>query len=249
MAGIDIKTTQNVTIEYDAASLWERLVASLIDAIIVAAMYLVITLLIISALGSDPTSTDQGWFMLIGLLPITGLMLYHFLSEILANGQTWGKKAMGVKVIRLDGKEAGLSDSLLRAVFYIVDGILTLGILGSLLIVSTGKRQRLGDMTANTTVIKLRPNLRFGLEDILRINTLDNYEPMYPEVRRYSEQDMLFIKNALARYRKYPNEAHRRVINELVEKVRLQLNLKGETPRDKAEFLKTLIRDYIVLTR
>ncbi|MEZ4993986.1 MAG: RDD family protein [Saprospiraceae bacterium] len=248
MASIEIKTTQNVTIEYDAATLWERLVASLIDGIIVIAMYLFITLVIISAIGSDPTESDQGWFLLIGLLPATGLMLYHFLSEILANGQTWGKKAMGVKVIRLDGKEAGLSDSLLRAVFYIVDGILTLGILGSLLIVSTAKRQRLGDMTANTTVIKLRPNLRFGLDDILRINTLDNYEPMYPQVRQYSEQDMLFIKNVLARYRKHPNTAHRQIINELVEKIRQQLDL-NEIPRDKSEFLKTLIRDYIVLTR
>lgn len=248
MAGIEIKTTQNVTIEYDSASLWERLVAALIDIIIVLAMDLLLSLVIISALANDPMDSDQGWFIFIALLPTTGFMLYNFLSEILANGQTWGKKAMGIKVIRLDGKEASLSDSLLRAVFYIVDGIMTVGILGALLIVSTAKRQRLGDMTANTTVIKLKPNLRFGLQDILRINTLDNYEPSYPEVRQYSEQDMLFIKNALSRYRKYPNAAHREVIDKLVQKVQRQLGLT-ETPRDKLEFLKTLIRDYIVLTR
>lgn len=248
MASIEIHTTQNVTIEYDAATLWERLIASLIDGIIVLAMYLLLSLLIISAGEHELIETDQGWYMFLGLMPIAGFMLYNFLSEILNNGQTWGKKAMGVKVIRLDGKEAGLSDSLLRSVFYIVDGLLTVGILGSILIASTAKKQRLGDMTANTTVIKLKPNLRFGLEDILRINTLDNYEPQYPAVRQYSEQDMLFIKNVLSRYRKHPNTAHRQIINELVTKIQQQLGLP-EVPADKLEFLKVLIRDYIVLTR
>jgi hypothetical protein len=125
---------------------------------------------------------------------------------------------------------------------------LTIGILGSILIASTTKKQRLGDMTANTTVIKLKPNLRFGLEDILRINTLDNYEPQYPAVRQYSEQDMLFIKNVLSRFRKHPNAAHRQIINDLVTKIQQQLGLQ-ELPADKLEFLKILIRDYIVLTR
>lgn len=248
MASIDIRTTQNVTIEYDSATLWERLVATLIDGIIVLAMYLCLSLIVISADESGLIDTDQGWYIFFGLLPIAGFMLYHFLSEIIANGQTWGKKAMGIKVLRLDGKEAGLSDTLLRSVFYIVDGILTLGILGSILIASTAKGQRLGDMTANTTVIKTKPNQRFELNDILRINTLDNYEPQYPGVRQYSEEDMLFIKNTLSRYRKYPNKAHYDIINELVAKIQLQLGL-DEVPRNKPEFLKTLIRDYIVLTR
>jgi len=248
MASIEIRTTQNVTIEYEAATLWERLIATMIDGIIVLALYLFLMMLVLSANDSELINTDRGWFIFLGFLPVVGFMLYNFLSEVLANGQSWGKKAMGVKVIRLDGKEAGLSDSLLRAVFYLVDGVMTLGILGSILISSTAKRQRLGDMTANTTVIKLKPNLRFGLEDILRINTLENYEITYPEVRQYSEEDMLFIKNVLSRYRKYPNAAHLRIVGELVNRVQTQLGIT-ELPRDKTEFLKTLIRDYIVLTR
>lgn len=248
MASIEIRTTQNVTIEYDAATLWERLIASLIDGIIVLAMYLVLSLLIISAGDSNLIEADDGWNRLLALMPIAGFMLYNFLSEILNNGQSWGKKAMGVKVIRLDGKETGWSDSLLRSVFYIIDGLLTLCILGSILIATTTKKQRLGDMTANTTVIKLKPNLRFGLQDILRINTLDNYEPQYPAVRQYSEQDMLFIKNVLSRYRRHPNAAHQKVINDLAMKIQQQLELE-DLPADKPEFLKILIRDYIVLTR
>ena len=120
--------------------------------------------------------------------------------------------------------------------------------MAALMISSSNKNQRLGDMTANTTVIRIKFNLRFRLEDILKINTLEDYEPTYPEVRRLSEKDMLLIKTIISRYRKYRNKAHQEVIDELVQNL-VQLLDIVETPRDKIAFLKTLIRDYIVLTR
>ena len=185
---------------------------------------------------------------LVSLMLIGMFIFYQLLSEILADGQSWGKKAMGIKVVRLDGKEPNLSDYLLRSVFHIIDSIMSLGIMAALMISSSNKNQRLGDMTANTTVIRIKFNLRFRLEDILKINTLEDYEPTYPEVRQLSEKDMLLIKTIISRYRKYRNKAHQKVINELVENLVHQLDLP-ETPRDKIAFLKTLIRDYIVLTR
>src|SRR5690606_13798469 len=118
------------------------------------------------------------YFAMIGIF-----VIYQLFSEILADGQSWGKKAMGIKVVRIDGKEPGLSDYFLRAIFHITDTFASLGILAALMISSSEKKQRLGDMTANTAVIRVRFNLRFRLEDILKINTLENYEPTYPEVR------------------------------------------------------------------
>lgn len=248
MKTIEIRTTHNVSIEYDPATLWERLVAVIIDIIIVSALYLLLVVLVISSTSGNTADADQGWMWFLGLLPISGFILYHFLSEVLANGQSWGKRAMNIKVMRLDGKQAGLSDSLLRAVFYLVDGIFTLGILGAILISSTPRHQRLGDIAANTTVIKLKPGLYFDLDDILRINTLDNYEPMYPAVRQYSEQDMLLIKNVLYRYRRYPNDVHRQTLIELADRIRAQLGVEDDG-RHPVDFLDVLIRDYIVLTR
>jgi hypothetical protein len=86
------------------------------------------------------------------------------------------------------------------------------------------------------------------LEDILKINTIDDYEPTYPEVRQLSEKDMLLIKTIISRYRKHRNKAHQELINDLVKNLMQQLDVV-EPPRDKIAFLKTLIRDYIVLTR
>jgi uncharacterized RDD family membrane protein YckC len=249
MQAIDIRTSQNVVIEYELASLRERMLAFFIDFVIVVAMYILVFL---SLMGMLQDAFEQSSLLLyfVGvLLPIGGFMLYQLLSEVLAGGQSWGKKSMGIKVVRLDGQEPGLSDYLLRAVFHIVDSLASLGVIGALMISSSNKNQRLGDMTANTTVIRVQHNLRFKLSDILKINSLEDYEPQYPEVKKLGEQDMLLIKGIITRYRSFQNAAHEEVVNTLIDRISNELNIKKPARQDRIEFLKTLIRDYIVLTR
>lgn len=248
MATIEIKTTQNVTIEYELASLRERILAFCIDLLLVGVLYLILFLALVSVFGDAVVNSGMAGFLINALLPIGLFLFYQLLMEVLANGQSWGKKSMGIRVVRLDGREPGLSDYLLRAVFQIVDTITSAGILAAILISTSGKNQRLGDMTANTTVIRVRHQQRFKLGDILQIHTLDDYEPRYPAVRQLSEEDMLLVKNAVTRYQAFRNRAHREVVTELVERLRDLLDIE-EVPKDKIAFLKTLIRDYIVLTR
>lgn len=248
MQTIDIRTTQNVTIEYELASLRERALSFFIDFIIVIFLYLCILFLLRSIL--PQTLFEEGmvttfWFV---LMPIAILILYQFLSEALGNGRSWGKRAMGIKVVRLDGQEPSLSDYFFRAIFHVIDSILSSGVLAGLLIGSSPKHQRLGDMTANTTVIRIKQNTRFQLQDILKISSIEDYQPRYPEVRRLSESDMLLLKHLLVRQRLYRNDAHDEAVGEAVERLIIILNIQEE-PADNIEFLKTLIRDYIVLTR
>lgn len=248
MRTIDIRTTQNVTIEYELASLRDRFLAIFIDVLIVGTAYFILLQLLLIPLRGSLLESSFSINLAVFFFPIGIFVSYQLFSEILADGQTWGKKAIGIKVIRLDGKQPELSDYLLRAVFHMIDTVSSGGIIAALLISSNDKSQRLGDLTANTTVIRVKSNLNFRLEDILRINSLADYEPTYPEVRQLSEQDMLLIKNIISRYRRYRNKAHQEVIDELVSNLVIQLDI-NENPGDKIAFLKTLIRDYIVLTR
>lgn len=248
MQTIDITTTQNVTIEYELASLRERIFAFFVDATIVVVAYLILISALISGLGTILTESSITMYVVFSLFPIVLFMAYQFLSESLANGQSWGKKAMNLKVVRLDGREPSFSDYLLRAIFHIVDTLTSGGVIAALLISSSVKNQRLGDLTANTTVIKVKSNIRFRLEDILNINTIEDYEPTYLAVKQLSEQDMLLIKTAVTRYQTYKNHSHGMVVSELATKLEQQLEITAHT-KNKVEFLKTLIRDYIVLTR
>ena len=241
---IEITTTQNVTIEYELASLRERCLAWLLDWLIVMMGYILLYQLLALLLGG----VSDGAIAFF-LLPLLAYFLYYIFFEIWNGGQTPGKMAMNTKVVRLDGKDPEWSDVVLRSVLQLADILFSAGVVGVLLIKTTNKSQRFGDMAAHTTVIKLfSSEFAYRLEDILSISSLDNYQPVYPQVSRLSERDMIFIKTVLGRRQKYANQAHDNVMEDLVTHLMPLLDI-GQRPANRVDFLKTLLRDYIVLTR
>ncbi len=248
LKSIEITTTQNVTIEYELAPLRERIIGWLIDVLIVLVGWFIV-FQILRAIGGDEMFDNMGWLMLVVLLPFLLFFFFNILFEILNLGQTPGKMAMSIKVVRLDGKDPEWSDVLLRAVLHLVDSIFSFGVIGAMLVKTTPRAQRLGDMAANTTVIKIQGSrYNFRLQDILNIASLENYQPVFPQVRRLTERDMIFIKTAITRFQRYPNQAHEEVVEDLVTHLMPLLDITVR-PLNRVEFLKTLLRDYIVLTR
>jgi uncharacterized RDD family membrane protein YckC len=241
---IEITTTQNVTIEYELASLRDRALAWLLDMVIVIFGYILFYQVIRLIFGGISDGAIAFF-----LLPMLCYFLYNIFSEIWNGGQSPGKMVMNIKVVRLDGKDPEWSDVVLRALLQLVDSFFSAGVVGSLLIKTTGKSQRFGDMAANTTVIKLYGSqYAFRLEDIMNISSLDSYQPVFPQVRNLTERDMIFIKNVLNRHRSFPNQAHEEVVEDLVTQLMPLLDIE-QRPANRVEFLKTLLRDYIVLTR
>ena len=245
-----------MTIEYELARLRERGLAWLLDWLAVLLIYFIVRLLALVWLlwlHQNPLELVEeqqiGWGTVWKLLIFLFYFSYHILFEIWNIGQTPGKMIMGIKVVRLDGKDPEWSDVVLRTLLHLADSIFSICVIGMVLIKTTDKSQRLGDMAANTTVIKIRGrHYQFRLLDILNISTLDNYQPVYPQVRKLSEQDMIFIKTTLNRLQRYPNPAHEAVVEDLVTHLMPLLNIE-QRPANRVDFLKTLLRDYIVLTR
>ena len=60
---------------------------------------------------------------IIAIISVIGLpvMFYSLIQESLWEGQTIGKKLMKVKVIKLDGYQAGFGDYLIRWLFRLID--------------------------------------------------------------------------------------------------------------------------------
>ena len=247
MHTIEITTSQNVTIEYELAGLRERFFALLIDSLVIGFIWIALAM-IAGALGFG----DSSFLMqAVAVFPFWFMILYYLMCETLLNGQTLGKRTQRTKVVRIDGKPISLSDLLLRSVLILGDYLFSGGVLGAILISTTDKHQRLGDMAAGTTVIKIGTDRRFRLYDILSINTLENYTPQYLEVKQLSEDDMLLVKSIILRYQEYQNSSHEEAINKLYDHLVKVLDLKMDLrfTNQKIDFFKTLIKDYIVLTR
>jgi uncharacterized RDD family membrane protein YckC len=243
MKTIEINTAQKVTIQYELATLSNRFLSYFIDILVMGG---IITFL--SILGNSAINDWDNYlvYTYVVLAPI--FLFYTLVSEIVMHGQTIGKKSMGLKVVKLNGDAPSNHDYFMRWMFRFVDIFMSLGSIAALLVNASPKSQRLGGLLSGTTVIRTTSQRSFTLNDILKISTLDTYQPTYPQIRKFNEKDMLFIKKVLERERRYPNLAHKNAIKELSIHVSEQLDII-KTPTDQSKFLRTLINDYIVLTR
>ncbi len=241
MESINIRTSQNVIINYELAPLRDRFLGLFIDIIVILAVTLLL-IYVFSHIRSELLDSIMGYSFFL-------LFLFYSLGmEALNNGQTLGKMAAGVKVLKLDGSQPSLSDFLMRTTFHFIDTGICFGVLGGIFIATSEHKQRMGDRAANTVIVKLKTISTFTLKDILNISTKEDYEPVYTEIKNIGEQDMLVIKNALIRHRNNPSLNNSMVLNKLTTKMTGILQLEKK-PKNNIEFLKTLIKDYIVLTR
>jgi uncharacterized RDD family membrane protein YckC len=243
---IGITTTQHVPIQYELAELRTRFGAALMDAFVVFLFFVIQLLIGVQVVGQNIFSQ---YLPVLAPWYIGTYLLYQMLSGAWGHGQTLGKRLVHIKVVRLDGKEPTWSDYVLRELMLIVDVVGSFSLIGIVLIKSTPFSQRLGDMAAHTTVIHLHSSgSKFSLKEILNISTREHYEPVYPQVTRLTEADMILIKNALNRMQEHNNDGHRQAIFTLAQRACTVLQI-DPMPADRVLLLRTLLRDYIVLTR
>lgn len=239
MKKVEIITTQNVTIEYVLASLIERAGAFFIDFVFIwAAIGLLNLIAFIFAINS---------LIYFYTTSIPVFFFYSLLFESLNNGQSPGKYFLKLKVVKITNGKIDIFDYLMRWTFRMIDIYFSLGTLASLLIYSSSRSQRVGDFFADTSVIKILEINRYRLSSVMKINEKNDYIPIYNEVVLYSEKEILLIKETYERYIQQPTKGHCEAMDLLIKKIITQLKIKP--PTNTNDFIKTLIKDYVFLTR
>lgn len=246
MKQIDILTSNNVTIQYQLASLLQRGVAFLLDTVFLWVFYIILIYFIVGlAMGGVDEPTVYWTIVIVFFIP--AYVFYDLICEVFFKGQSAGKAIMSIRVVKANGQLAEPGDYFIRWAYRLVDVGMSLGGIAAIFISSSQNSQRLGDMAANTVVIKTKPENRYHLRDILQLTKKD-YEPTYPQVTSLSDEDLLLIKNAIDKVQSYPNDANKKFVLKLVKKTAELLNIE-EIPKNKITFLKTLLKDYVMLTR
>lgn len=245
MSELSINTTQNVKINFIAASPGERIGSYFIDLIIKLAYILVVSLIFFYGLNFDKLfETLDNWsrFSIILILYFP-FFIYSLTLESIFEGQTIGKKLVKIKVVKIDGYQAGFGDYLMRWFFRLVDITIFYGIIAIVSVVSSKKSQRLGDMVAGTAVITLKNKINISHTILEEIG--DAYVPTYPLVIKLSDNDMRIIKetfqNAVAR-----NDDE--VIFKLVAKIESVTGIKNQSGNSN-DFLRVILKDYNFYTQ
>ena len=118
-----------------------RVMAAIVDLLIVVAGAVVILV------AGDSLSGDRPGAL---AAVIIGWALYYFFALESGEGQTLGKRLMKIRVVRADGRPAGMGEIAVRTILRVIDNYLV----GMIVMIATGeRRQRIGDLAAGTIVV------------------------------------------------------------------------------------------------
>jgi uncharacterized RDD family membrane protein YckC len=272
MGAIKVPTNFNIELDFEVPEFYRRLIALLIDMLI-QYFYLRIAGEIFDSIqrNRDYFDNDSGHNMwAVNWLLLLPIMLYHFVLEITMNGQSIGKKILGLRVVDEFGGKPSLSQFTIRwllrlsdvwiviLLFYIIslmanggfDNAQTVLIvlfgLGFLvtdivLVVSSKKGQRIGDILAKTILI--RTNTKGNIEDTVFVAVADNYVPSFPQIMQLSDKDINAIKSILETARKKDDFNMAEAAS-----YKIKAHLKIESSMSPFDFLDVLLKDYNYLS-
>lgn len=246
MATIRIHTTQNVTLQYEVASVGDRLVAALLDYLLLLAYGVLLTVLF-KAIGSDADTNKAINYsdpaelvgVVLAALILAPFIVYFLVCEIFFNGQTLGKKARHLRVMRLDGTPPRLGDYFLRWLLRPIEIIATAGGLATVVVLLNGRGQRLGDLLAGTTVLSLRPRApQHAPADAVPAG----YQPVFEQAAQLSDHDVALLRQLLHHSLRQQNYV---LLHETALKIKQLLGVSSDLPNET--FLQTVLRDHASL--
>lgn len=270
MSTFRVATNFNIDIEFPTPPFHKRLLAWVLDMVVLI-FYVVVASRLYVAISDDLDFTEKGMVVrwALSMLLVLPFLLYHVVLEATMNGQSIGKKIMGLKVVSEAGGRPSLgqfiirwlirtSDYMLLIIIVVISVMSSYGmgvgtemymaLLGSvsllvtdLILVNSRRQQRLGDILAHTVLIDLRN--RSKITDTVFLEVADDYVPQFPEIMRLSDRDMNALKSIIDASRK-----HRDHDMALMAAEKIKAHLKIETDLPPESFLQVLLKDYNYLS-
>jgi len=243
VASIEIKTVQNVMIRYELGTFWERLLALFVDWMVMG-----VFAMLLFYLASVFTSFGEYVQLVIGTVLLTVFAFYSLVSEYFMNGSSIGKRALRLRIMRLDGQPCELMDYVIRWAFRSVDIFLSSGAAAGLLVGFSASRQRIGEILSNTVVVKYFPKQN-SVSQLLKIKSLANYTPSFAQSIIISEREAILIKEVLDRYKANATAGHRQSISELSVILARKMGISPREVVNDKDFLLAVLRDFVALSR
>ena len=251
-----IDTPENIEFAYDIAGIGSRFLAAIIDTLLIGMAQVVIFLLIgltISTLDLRSNATGSVVLALGTLLAFVILWGYYIAFELLWNGQSPGKRAIGLRVVREGGRPITFLGSAIRNLIRIADFLPAFYGIGVVVMFIDRRARRLGDLAGGTLVVKERQGVT--LDSLVRGSVAAPApspagalpEPALPGIELVNEQDYTLIQEFLRRRGELGRDARLRLGAQLAGGLQSRMGLP---PGGDAEsFLQAVAGDYQLLRR
>ncbi len=199
---LEVRTPESIAFSYDLAGLGSRFLALLVDQtiqIVTLAAILVGIVLAASSVGkyvkpilSQQVAQSIGIAIVITVLFVV-LFGYFIVFEALWNGQTPGKKLLGIRVVRDGGYPIDFGASLIRNLIRVGEQLIGYYILAAISALISPENKRLGDLAAGTIVVR---DARLAAP---RAPSAREAEPAYASTAYLNGEERVLIKRFLER--------------------------------------------------
>lgn len=269
MPTLKVPTSFNIELEFEIPDFSRRMLALVID-IIIQVLYLILAAQVIKGIVSTWTwdADDLHNLSALWMIFMVPIFTYHFICELLMNGQSWGKRAMGLRVVNENGGRAGasqfairwllrISDTWLVALLFILVRTSLVGLDAQsafiviaafaflltdiILVVSSSKGQRIGDTLAKTILINTNTDVNISETVFQEVET--NYTPVFPQIMQLSDKDINAIKSILESTRRRTDHT---MAESAAAKIKAHLGIHSDL--GPIDFLDTLLKDYNYLS-
>lgn len=221
---LQIDTPENVTFDYDLAGIGSRFLAAVVDTLLLVLLQLIVIAVAIGLIMSISqaedlsvlTRSDNAAIWLFAVLSLVSFVFfwgYYIFFEIYWNGQTPGKRWVGLRVIRIDGTPVTPAEVVIRNLVRTLDLLPAAYGVGVVTMFINEKSRRLGDLAAGTVVVherapqalsELNPGLRKGGQALLIKGSLATLPPGLP-LERLQPRDIEMIEEFLLRQAELTN--------------------------------------------
>lgn len=154
---LSIDTPENVFFNYKVAGIGSRFLAALLDTFLIFLLEFVISIFLIwplTTLLERSFENISNWLVAIFAMLTFGIFwAYYIFFESIWNGQTPGKRRVGLRVIRTDGMPIRFTDSVIRNLVRTIDFLPMNYAAGVVTMFVNDQSRRLGDLAAGTLVV------------------------------------------------------------------------------------------------
>jgi uncharacterized RDD family membrane protein YckC len=250
-----IDTPENIEFAYDIAGIGSRFLAAIVDTLIIGVAEVIVFILIgltASSLGLASSAAGSLLAALGGLLAFAILWGYYIAFELLWNGQSPGKRAIGLRVVREGGRPITFVGSAIRNLIRIVDFLPAFYGIGVVVMFVDRRARRLGDLAGGTLVVKERRGVTLEsltapavMPAALAGPTSDGEplaRPTLPNVALLNDQDYNLIQEFLRRRDELGRDARQRLGVQLAGGLQARLGLPQGG--DAERFLQYVAGEY-----
>ena len=240
---LSLYSSEKIFYSYRLGGLGSRFIGLLLDSLILGVAYLVLggfTAAMVGVFGE--ALSEKLIIVVVAVVVILYFLLsfgYFIFFETIWNGQTPGKKAAGLRVVRRTGEAVTFGSVFVRNLMRIVDALPAGNAAGMIAIFFSENRQRVGDMVADTIVVREK-----NLSEPVIFESFSVDMEIGNRLRAYlhlvDERDFNLIRDFFARVPEMRPEAANAAAEKIARGLAGKLGLpKGETI-NPAVFMKTI---------